>query len=148
MSKPALWATSTAPRANSRNAGSTVSIFGALHTMAEVMPVSCDDLGRNASAGVDQRGQLAEHRAAAHLDRADLGDGVAVVHRRRSRGPGRLEIHHDERGVAQGHGMPVSKASLLDVGEAQLAPCAEGRQSTDSAESVTRAGAHPLAVRV
>ena len=40
MSKPALCATSTAPRENSRNAGSTDSIFGALRTIAEVMPVS------------------------------------------------------------------------------------------------------------
>ncbi len=40
MSKPALWATSTAPRLNSRNAGSTCSIRGADTTMASVMPVS------------------------------------------------------------------------------------------------------------
>ena len=45
MSNPALWATSTAPRANSRNAGSTASIVGALHTMAEVMPVSATICG-------------------------------------------------------------------------------------------------------
>ena len=59
--------------------GSTDSIFGASQTIAEVMPVSCDDLRRDAPAGVDQGGQLAEHLTAAHLDRADLGDGVDVV---------------------------------------------------------------------
>ena len=55
MSKPALWATSTAPRANSRNAGSTASIFGALRTMAEVMPVSstiCGGMLRPGSTSV------------------------------------------------------------------------------------------------
>ena len=40
MSKPALWATSTAPRQNSRNAGSTASIRGASYTIAVVIPVS------------------------------------------------------------------------------------------------------------
>jgi hypothetical protein len=40
MSKGALCATSTAPRANSRNAGSTAPIRGALTTIAVVMPVS------------------------------------------------------------------------------------------------------------
>ncbi len=40
MSKPALWATRTLPRANSRNAGSTVSIRGAWATMLSEMPVS------------------------------------------------------------------------------------------------------------
>ena len=45
MSNPALWATSTAPRANSRNAGSTASIVGASHTIAVVMPVSATICG-------------------------------------------------------------------------------------------------------
>ena len=45
MSKPALWATSTAPRANSRNVGSTESMVGALHTIAVVMPVSATICG-------------------------------------------------------------------------------------------------------
>ena len=40
MSNRALWATSTAPRANSRNIGSTAAMVGASHTMAVVMPVS------------------------------------------------------------------------------------------------------------
>jgi len=39
-SKGALWATSTAPRANSRKAGSTVPIRGAAATIDVVMPVS------------------------------------------------------------------------------------------------------------
>ena len=45
MSKPALWATSTAPRANSRNIGSTASMVGASETIADVMPVSCTICG-------------------------------------------------------------------------------------------------------
>ena len=45
MSKPALWATSTAPRENSRNAGNTESILGASHTIAVVMPVSATICG-------------------------------------------------------------------------------------------------------
>ena len=55
MSKPALWATSTAPQENSRNAGSTVSIVGASYTIAEVMPVSatiCGGMSRPGSTRV------------------------------------------------------------------------------------------------
>lgn len=40
MSNGALCATSTAPRANSRNAGRTASIRGAARTIAVVIPVS------------------------------------------------------------------------------------------------------------
>ena len=58
-----------------------------------------DDLRRNASAGVDKRGQLAEHLAAAHLDRADLGDGVDVVTVAVRAAAGRLEVDDDERRV-------------------------------------------------
>jgi hypothetical protein len=39
-SNGALWATSTAPRANSRNPGSTAPIRGAAATIIVVMPVS------------------------------------------------------------------------------------------------------------
>ena len=39
MSKPALWATSVAPCANSRNAGRTDSMPGASATISSVMPV-------------------------------------------------------------------------------------------------------------
>ena len=42
MSKPALWATSTLPAANSRKAGSAVSMRGASRTMPSVMPVSTE----------------------------------------------------------------------------------------------------------
>ena len=45
MSKPALWATSTAPRENSRNDGNTESILGASHTIAVVIPVSATICG-------------------------------------------------------------------------------------------------------
>src|SRR3954471_7152306 len=40
MSNGALWATRTAPRANSRNAGSTAPIRGAVATIVDVIPVS------------------------------------------------------------------------------------------------------------
>jgi hypothetical protein len=40
MSKPALWATSTAPRQNSRNIGRTAPIDGASWTIAVVIPVN------------------------------------------------------------------------------------------------------------
>lgn len=40
MSKAALWATSTAPRANSQNDGSASAAVGARATIASVMPVS------------------------------------------------------------------------------------------------------------
>ncbi len=40
MSNGALCATSTAPRANSRNAGSTAAMRGAVATIVEVIPVS------------------------------------------------------------------------------------------------------------
>ena len=55
MSKPALWATSTAPRENSRNDGSTESMVGALHTIVEVIPVSamiCGGMLRPGSTSV------------------------------------------------------------------------------------------------
>ena len=40
MSNLALWATITAPRANSRNIGNTAEMVGASHTIAVVIPVS------------------------------------------------------------------------------------------------------------
>ena len=51
MSNPALWATRTAPRENSRNAGSTDSMVGALRTMAVVIPVSVTIWGGMARPG-------------------------------------------------------------------------------------------------
>ncbi len=42
MSKPALWATSTDPAANSRNAGRADSMRGAPATIESVMPVSTE----------------------------------------------------------------------------------------------------------
>ena len=51
MSKPALCATSTAPRQNSRNIGSTASIAGASCTIAVVIPVS-----RTIWGGMSRRG--------------------------------------------------------------------------------------------
>ena len=100
MSNPALWATSTAPRANSRNAGSTGVDLRRVAHHGRGDAGEFDDLRRDASAGVDERGQLAEHLAAAHLDRADLGDGVDVVAVAARAAARRLEVDDDERGVA------------------------------------------------
>jgi hypothetical protein len=55
-----------------------------------------DDAGRYAGARIDERGQLAELLATAHLPRADLGDRVGA-----RRAAGGLEVEYDERDVAQ-----------------------------------------------
>ena len=96
MSNGALCATSTAPRANSRNAGSTPSIGGAVLTIRVVMPVSVWMKAGTGMPGVDEGLELAEHLAAAHLHGADLGDAVDP-----GRAAGRLEVHHDEGDVPQ-----------------------------------------------
>jgi hypothetical protein len=77
------------------------------------------DLRRDAALRVDQRGELAEHGAAADLDRTDLGDGVGSVSVGAFRASaGGLQVDHHESGVAQrdvcgGEGRP-------HVGEAEL----------------------------
>ena len=106
MSNGALWATNTAPVRNSSRPGSTSSIGGAGATIASVMPVSTVMNGGIGRAGVDQGGELAHLLAAADLDRADLGDPVAV-----RRTAGGLQVQHHERDVAQGS---------AELGEAQL----------------------------
>ena len=63
-----------------------------------------DDLRRDAGARVDERGQLADPFAAAHLDGPDLGDGVAL-----GGAAGGLEIQHDERDVPQGGAQLVER---------------------------------------
>ena len=68
----------------------------------------CRDEGRNRSAGIDQRLILAEHLAAAHLDRADLGD--AGIHRL---APGGLEVDDHEGDLAQGRAEIVEGELLL-----------------------------------
>jgi hypothetical protein len=57
------------------------------------------DLRRDTAPGIDERGQLTQHRAAAHLDRPDLGDRVVAL----AAGPpsGGLEVDDDERGFPQ-----------------------------------------------
>jgi hypothetical protein len=52
MSKPALWATSTDPAANSRNAGRADSMRGAPATMESVMPVSTEMKAGMAAPGL------------------------------------------------------------------------------------------------
>ena len=90
-----------------------------------------DDLGRDRAAGVDQGGELTEHHAAAHLDRADLGDRVAVV--AGGAAAGGLQVDHDERGL------PQRQVSLrIDVGEAELPHGRDGRQSHRQRAVATR----------
>ena len=74
MSKPALWATSTAPRANSRNIGSTTSIFGASHTIAEVMPVSCTICG-----GISRPGSTSVANSASTTPPRTLTAPISVI---------------------------------------------------------------------
>ena len=73
--------------------------------MAVVIPVSSTICGGMDATGVDQRGQLAEHVAAADLHRPDLGDGVApAVSGQASRAfaaAGGLEVDDDEGGLPQ-----------------------------------------------
>ena len=52
MSKPALCATSTAPAANSKKAGTAVSMRGDCATMVSVMPVSTEMKAGIGSAGL------------------------------------------------------------------------------------------------
>ena len=74
-SNGALWATSTLPRANSRNAGQhRRRSAGRPATMRVGDAGEHGDERRDRRARVDQGLELAEHLAAAHLDRADLGD--------------------------------------------------------------------------
>jgi hypothetical protein len=105
MSNLALWATITAPPANSRNIGSTAAMVGQL-----------DDLRRDAALRVDQGGELAQHHAAADFDRADLGDRVSDLPVDGCHATaGGLQVDNDESGFLQRYlGSPV------EVGEAQL----------------------------
>jgi hypothetical protein len=54
------------------------------------------DVRRQPGARVDQRGQLAEQLATAHLDRADLGDRIGA-----RRTTGGLQVEHHEGDLAQ-----------------------------------------------
>jgi hypothetical protein len=55
------------------------------------------DVRRDADPRVHERADLADPLAAAHLHRADLGDGVAL-----GAAAGGLEVQHDEGDLAQG----------------------------------------------
>ena len=121
MSKPELCATRTAPRANSRNAGSTDSMRGASHTMAVVMPVSATICGGMDRPGSTRVASSPSTDPAADLDGADLGDLVVVAPARcRLAGPsaGGLQVDHDERRVAQRYLVHVER-QLPGVGEAR-----------------------------
>jgi len=63
------------------------------------------DERRDRLAGLDQGLELAEHVAAAHLDRAELGDRG-----RRGAAPRRLEVDDDERHVGQRRAEIVERA--------------------------------------
>ncbi len=91
-----MWATKTAPPRNSSNAGSTSATGGAGISIASVIPVSTVMNGGIGTTGVDQRPELAQLLAAADLDRADLGDPVAV-----GCAAGGLQVDDHERHVAQ-----------------------------------------------
>jgi hypothetical protein len=74
---------------------------GASKTIAVVMPVR-DDLRRDAAPGVDEGAELTEYLAAAHLHRADLGDGIRRAGALLGRpAAGGLQVHDDERDLAQ-----------------------------------------------
>ncbi len=64
-----------------------------------------DDLRRDAPARIDERGEFAQHRAAAHLDSADLGDRVVAL--AGGAAAGGLQVHDDEGGLAQRDGIHV-----------------------------------------
>ena len=74
MSNGALCATSTLPRANSRNDAITAPIGGAVddHRVGDAGEHA--DERADLLAGIDEGLELAEHLAAADLHRADLGD--------------------------------------------------------------------------
>ena len=105
MSNPALWATRTAPRENSRNAGSTDSMVGALRTMAVVIPVSVTIWGGMARPGSTRVASSPSTSPPRTLTAPisviaswSLRPGAALG------GPaaGGFEVDDDERGVAQG----------------------------------------------
>ena len=87
----ALCATSTEPAAKSRNAGTATDSGGAStqHRVGDAGEHR-DERGHG-DAGLHEGLELAEDLAAAHLDRADLGD--AGVDRGAAGG---LEVDHDE----------------------------------------------------
>ena len=95
-SNGALCATSTLPAANSRKAGQhhRDRRRAADHRVGDAGEHAHER--RDPDARVDQRLELAEHLAAAHLDRADLGDPVVP-----RAAAGRLEVDDGERRLAQ-----------------------------------------------
>jgi hypothetical protein len=117
MSKRALWATSAASGpTKSRNIGSTVRIDGAPCTVASVIPVREAMNAGIGRSGVHEGAELAEHLAAAHLDRTDLGYRVGG-----GVGARRLEVDHDEGGLRE---------RSAEIVEAQLAAGGHGGQAT------------------
>ena len=69
--------------------------MGAPATIWLVMPVSTAISGGMCGPGIDQGLELAEHLAAAHLDRADLGDHVGLG------AAGGLQVDDAERHLGQ-----------------------------------------------
>ena len=110
-----------------------------------------DDARRHAGARIDERGQLAEPLAAAHLDRADLGDRVA------RRGAPPVVSRSSTTNVTSRSGVPSSSNDSCGVGvgatagQASGAPRQEsrsaGRTSAGTPEHHERPmGAYPVAM--
>ena len=83
------------------------------------------DERRHRMARVDQRLQLAEHLAAAHLDRADLGDAGVL-----RAAAGRLEVDDDERDVPQRGAELLERG--LELGARRPRRAGRGRHGPDA----------------
>ena len=88
-------------------------------------PGEFDDLRRDRALRVHQGGELADHLAAADLDRADLGDRVvAAVRTGLGAAAGGLQVDDDERDVPQRRFSGVERRAavevVVEVAEAQL----------------------------
>ena len=120
--------------AKARNAGSTCRSGGASATMALVMPVSTAISGGMCALRVDQGLELAEHLAAAHLDRAELGDRV------RLRAAGGLQVDDAERHLGQ-----VGAEVVEGVLEASRRPASVRRIMCETVDVASdSAGRHSL----
>ena len=121
MSNRALWATSTAPRANSKNIGSTASMVGASHTIAVVMPVSCTICGGMLRCGSTRVANSPSTTPPRTLTApiSVMASGVFSLGAPSMRPPGGLQVDHDEGGFAQRHCVSARRPSI-ELGETQL----------------------------
>ena len=105
MSKPALWATSTAPWANSRNAGRADSMRGASATIAVVMPVS-DWM----NGGIGRCGLTRVWNSPSTSPPRTLTAPISVMARVGRAAAGGLEVDDDERDIGQRRAQVVEGA--------------------------------------